>query len=131
MRRWLLLALVACTKRNPDVCCETDKECAAIGFNSPQPCSLGVCVANTCAMSGCDGDEDCMDPMALHCLAGACASESELCAAAGGRIAWISDRDGDPDLYVAYADGTNVVELTHNSAAESSPIWSPDGTSIA
>ena len=48
-----------------------------------------------------------------------------------GRIAFTSDRDGDWDIYVMDADGSNVTQLTHNDAPDTEPSWSPDGERIA
>jgi Tol biopolymer transport system component len=48
-----------------------------------------------------------------------------------GRIAFASNRDGDSEIYVMNADGSNVINLTNNSADDSDPAWSPDGTRIA
>ncbi len=49
-----------------------------------------------------------------------------------GRIAFYSDRDGDWEIFVMNADGTNLQQLTVNSAiSESHPSWSPDGNRIA
>ena len=48
-----------------------------------------------------------------------------------GKIVFQSDRDGDWEIYVMNADGSNVVQLTHNSAADEYPVWSPDGKQIA
>ncbi len=68
---FVLFMIVACTKRNPAVCCETGDECLAVGFGSPQPCGVGVCVHNVCVDPGiCDGDEDC--PAPSTCVVGAC-----------------------------------------------------------
>src|SRR5215213_7967052 len=39
--------------------------------------------------------------------------------------------DTTPDLYMANADDTGRTRLTNDSAAESRPTWSPDGTRIA
>ena len=39
--------------------------------------------------------------------------------------------DSTPDLYMANADNTGFTRLTNDSAAESRPTWSPDGTRIA
>ena len=48
----------------------------------------------------------------------------------GTRIAFMSDRDGDREIFVTNADGTGVVQLTHNDALDWAPLWSPDGTRI-
>lgn len=72
----------SCTKRNPDLCCENDAECMAIGFSSFEKCDLGVCVQNACTteLNVCDDDEDC-PAEAHHCVAGTCAAcaTSETC----------------------------------------------------
>jgi TolB protein len=49
----------------------------------------------------------------------------------GTRIAFMSARDGNPEIYVMNTDGTNVRRLTNHPAGESSPTWSPSGTEIA
>ena len=49
----------------------------------------------------------------------------------GHRIAFESDRDGDWDIYVMNADGSNVVQLTNKPSYDISPAWSPDGRRIA
>ena len=51
-----------------------------------------------------------------------------------GGILFTSDRDGDDEIWVMNADGTNVRQLTNNSGANSDdthPSWSYDGTKIA
>jgi Tol biopolymer transport system component len=50
---------------------------------------------------------------------------------ANGKIAFTSDRDGNHEIYVMSADGTNHVRLTNNSVVDDHPTWSPDGTKIA
>ena len=49
----------------------------------------------------------------------------------GGRIAFYSYRDGNAEIYAVNADGTGVVRLTDNEAADRFPAWSPDGGRIA
>ena len=49
----------------------------------------------------------------------------------GTKIAFWSDRDGQPDIYVMNSDGTNPINLTRDAHYEDRPTWSPDGTRIA
>ena len=48
-----------------------------------------------------------------------------------GRIAFVSDRDGDEEIYVMNADGSGVVQLTDNESDDRDPAWSADGNRIA
>ena len=47
------------------------------------------------------------------------------------RIAFVSNRDGDLEIYVANSDGSSPTKLTDNSVEDNSPSWSPDGLRIA
>jgi len=49
----------------------------------------------------------------------------------GSRIAFVSDRTGNNDLYVMFADGSGLRNLTDSPDSESYPSWSPDGSRIA
>ena len=50
----------------------------------------------------------------------------------GTKIAFISTRDGNPEVYVMNADGTSPVRLTETpSISESSPKYLPDNTRIS
>ena len=49
----------------------------------------------------------------------------------GSQIAFVSDRDGDYEIFVMNIDGTGVVQLTHNDTDDWGGFWSPDGTLIA
>ena len=44
---------------------------------------------------------------------------------ADGRIAFFSHRDGDAEIYVMNADGSDVVQLTYNEYSDYGPAWSP------
>jgi dipeptidyl aminopeptidase/acylaminoacyl peptidase len=50
---------------------------------------------------------------------------------ANGKIAFMSPRDGNSEIYTMNADGTNQTNITNNGAWDSTPTWSPDGTKIA
>jgi TolB protein len=50
----------------------------------------------------------------------------------GARLAFISNRDGNDELYTMNADGSDVRRLTETpDASESFPAWSPDGQFIS
>jgi CubicO group peptidase (beta-lactamase class C family) len=50
---------------------------------------------------------------------------------ANGDIMFVSNADGDYEIYVMAPDGTNVEQLTRNSWDDLFPAWSPDGGRIA
>jgi TolB protein len=49
----------------------------------------------------------------------------------GNKIAFNSDRDGNWEIYVMDADGSNQTRLTDDPARDENPSWSPDGAKIA
>ena len=49
---------------------------------------------------------------------------------AGDRIAFTSDRDGDREIYVMNADGSDPRRLTTSAGDDAFPAWSPDGNRI-
>jgi tetratricopeptide (TPR) repeat protein len=51
-------------------------------------------------------------------------------AAHGTKIAFMSNRDGNWEIYVMNNDGSGVRRLTNNAANDGLPVWSPDGRSI-
>ncbi len=48
-----------------------------------------------------------------------------------GKLAFVSYDDGDGEIYVMNADGTDLARLTNNDANDVQPSWSPDGQKIA
>lgn len=50
---------------------------------------------------------------------------------ASGKIVFVSNRDGNNEIYVMNADGSNQSRLTNDPADDGGPAWSPDGSKIA
>jgi len=48
-----------------------------------------------------------------------------------GKIAFVSDRDGNGEIYVTDASGKKQVNLTRNPANDYAPAWSPNGSQVA
>ena len=51
--------------------------------------------------------------------------------ATNGKIAFVSDRDGNQEIYAVNLDGTGLKNLTGNPSTDAEPAWSPDGTRLA
>jgi TolB protein len=49
----------------------------------------------------------------------------------GTRIAFSSNRDGNNEIYVMNADGSNVRRITRHPGIDITPTWSPSGTHVA
>jgi Tol biopolymer transport system component len=49
----------------------------------------------------------------------------------GDHIVFVSNRDGNANVYVMDADGSNQHALTHSVATDNQPEWSPNGRWIA
>ncbi len=47
------------------------------------------------------------------------------------RVAFMSSRDGNWEVYTVNMDGSGLKRLTNNNANDGLPTWSPDGKSIA
>ncbi|NIW43763.1 MAG: hypothetical protein GWN30_02975, partial [Gammaproteobacteria bacterium] len=49
----------------------------------------------------------------------------------GGKILFSSYRDGESEIYMMDADGSNLIRLTDLDDRVAQPVWSPDGQRIA
>jgi Tol biopolymer transport system component len=50
---------------------------------------------------------------------------------ANGQIAFVSDRDGNEEIYVMQPNGGNQRRISDHPGADTSPTWSADGTVLA
>ena len=46
------------------------------------------------------------------------------------RIAFVSDRDGDDEIFVMNHDGSSLGQITNNNHADQRPVWSPTGSRL-
>ena len=49
----------------------------------------------------------------------------------GRKLAFTSNRDGNPEIYVMNRDGSGLRRMTNNPAIDVSPTWSPTGNQLA
>lgn len=49
----------------------------------------------------------------------------------GSQLAFTSNRDGQPELYIANSDGSGITRLTNHPGIDTSPTWSPQGHQLA
>ncbi|HXH97647.1 MAG TPA: LpqB family beta-propeller domain-containing protein [Gaiellaceae bacterium] len=49
----------------------------------------------------------------------------------GKKVAFVSNRDGNDEIYVMSITGGRATRLTHDTTADEEPSWSPDGKQIA
>ena len=46
-------------------------------------------------------------------------------------IAFVAKWDGDQEIYIVRADGSELTQLTYNNIDDVAPVWSPDGQRVA
>ena len=48
----------------------------------------------------------------------------------GKRLAFVSNRDGQLEIYVAAADGSQPVNVSRHPLGDTFPTWTPDGRGV-
>lgn len=96
----VVLVATACTKQNPEACCTTQEDCAAIGLPIGTDCGDGLtCIGNSCvATSFCQAASDCPsqtpqcgpDGVCVECLESTECGE-QVCSPAGQCVACMSN----------------------------------------
>jgi Tol biopolymer transport system component len=136
--RWVLACVISiplftgCTKHNAKACCTTVAECQDFGYGDTiEPCTgdnvcdQGMCVARQCSTSA-----EC--PTATpSCVDGLCELAPDAGASRIDYIAFVSNRDGNNEIYRMRTDGSEQVNLSQHPGNDSSPIWDPTGEHIA
>jgi len=56
---------------------------------------------------------------------------SESLSSPTSKIAFVSKRDGNSEIYTINPNGSELIRLTNNSFEDTFPVWSPDASSIA
>ena len=86
---------------------------------------VGLDSDNPCADANQNQSTDVGDAIkVLRCVVGLEAWPIGVCGGTG-KIAFLSTRDGNYEIYVMNADGSNQTRLTFNSAGDWWPAWSP------
>ena len=67
----------------------------------------------------------------IFLLSGAMCARTVLASHHMPQIAFVSTRDGNPEIYLMDADGNNRIRLTNHWEEDFQPSWSPDGSRIA
>lgn len=105
--------------------------CAACGF--PRPPDVEPDGGTPDGGGSCERDEDCGGGTPA-CLAGHCVTAADACREGdGARIVFLSNRDGNAEVFRAYGDGSTALRLTSYDPPEISSFVtpSPDGKAIA
>ena len=48
----------------------------------------------------------------------------------GARLAFVSHRDGNAEVYVMDADGSNCANISNHPGRDTHPTWTPNGSGV-
>lgn len=68
--------------------------------------------------------------IASSLMGSAAASTAGVVSGGNGRIAFVSTRDGNSEIYSMLPDGSGLERLTFDAAEDVEPSWSPDGSRL-
>ena len=75
--------------------------------------------------------EDLTDTPPPNWLAVAAVGVATAVGGGAGQLAFVSERDRNPELYIMELDGSPIERLTVERMPDTAPSWSPDGSRIA
>ena len=87
---------------------------------------LGLLLLGSVLAASCGGSQTASGPEE-----GTASAAAAVAAGGSGKIAYVSDRDGNFEIYAMNSDGSGQTRLTNNPAEDVEPDWSPDGSKIA
>jgi Tol biopolymer transport system component len=88
-----------------------------------------ACVGGACGLYAIDADSQ--DANAKRRLTEGGSDGQPAWSPDGSRIAYISQEDGNFEIYVINSDGSGKVRVTNDPASDGLPVWSPDGQWLA
>ncbi|MBI3946795.1 MAG: right-handed parallel beta-helix repeat-containing protein [Armatimonadetes bacterium] len=71
------------------------------------------------------------EPVGVRLTFNLAADHSPVLSPDAARVAFVSERSGNADIWAGNTDGSGLVNLTNHAAADSDPAWSPDGAQVA
>ncbi|HEY3011984.1 MAG TPA: hypothetical protein VGJ36_04495 [Gemmatimonadales bacterium] len=93
--------------------------------------ALLLAFAVTLSLAACDGADDLLAPATDPAPSEALSSGAVLTLTTGQRIAFLSYRNGHPDIYKMDPQGNNIAPLTNSADYKEEPAWSYDNKHIA
>jgi dipeptidyl aminopeptidase/acylaminoacyl peptidase len=107
-------------------------------FGGPGWAETGVCVASNGSQCRTGGARECFNErpvpnaiVATMCRYTVAVNTTCMLARVTGRIAFVTNRNGNDEIYLMKPDGSGVRRLTNDPAKDLEPAWSSDGAQLA